>query len=188
MSELLQNKTRVIESGVNGEVTTSMIERLTLLLNKNKSGDSSFLGKSRGTSFVEGNLPAVFGEGEEKESVKKLKLVCILGGTNDVGRRAQHSHQIVDNIIKLHRIAQEGWEGGNAVYTVALTMPQLQWPEPQATVRLEVNAGIRKFAAENKNNVVLCDLETTFEQSLPDNAKFWSFDMVKTSLFISSYF
>jgi hypothetical protein len=59
-------------------------------------------------------------------------------------------------------------------------MPQLRWPIRQKD-RLAANAMLRDFAGQCPQRVALVDIESAWDQTIPENAKFWSTDFVHLS-------
>ena len=111
-------------------------------------------------------LPKVLNEGTQ------FDWVLILGGTNDVAHVKNFgddqdftqqligvwSPKIVKDIEKLHEIAHS-----HGARTMLMTIPETAyefWPEFRSirNMRLSVNAALRKYAVEVRDNTVLCDL------------------------------
>jgi len=104
---------------------------------------------------------------------KKIEVVIILGGTNDLGMR-KPANVILENIMYLHEIAHEfGNRKNRKIYTIAMTIPDCDWGFNQSA-RDEINEGIRKFAASKSNTVGLVDLAKVL--SLKSQSYFWSSD------------
>ena len=112
----------------------------------------------------------------------KIKLVIILGGTNDLGGGRIPIEETVANIKELHRIALNSSSAispQNVIYTVAVTIPQALWmlKGPSATKRLAINEKIRAFASRCSARISVLDLENAFDLSVKANMnRFWSPD------------
>lgn len=62
-------------------------------------------------------------------------------------------------------------------FTVAMTLPQFRAPHKLAIeVRDEINKGLRKFAENCKERIVLLDMETLFNQNMKENERYWNYD------------
>ena len=146
LNQLLRNDSNAVAAGVNGELTSDMVERLP----------------------------------KELEKIPSTRVVIILGGTNDLGHRRPPS-SVIANIVRLHDIAQNhtSHDPDHPTFTVAVTIPMARWPfDPQA--RLDINAGIRAYA-KSDCHVALLDLENYRNQSVVENAVYWSPDFVHFS-------
>ncbi|XP_028415367.1 protein PFC0760c-like [Dendronephthya gigantea] len=144
--------------------------RLSQLLNT--KGSHRYRIETRGVigEMVHGSmtkrLPKVLDEGT------RFDWVLILGGTNDVAHVKNFgddqdftqqligvwSPKIVKDIEKLHEIAHS-----RGARTMLMTIPETAyefWPEFRSirNMRLSVNAALRKYATEVRDNTVLCDL------------------------------
>lgn len=112
----------------------------------------------------------------------KIKLVIILGGTNDLGSGRVPNDEIVANIKQLHRIALNSSSLSphqDVIYTIAVTIPQAVWmlKGPSAVKRLAINEKIRAFAGRCSARISVLDLENAFDLSVKANMNtFWSPD------------
>lgn len=155
LSEKLGKSINVVHSGIPGETVQQMISRLPHVLQK--------------TSDV--------------------RVVVILGGTNDLGHRFD-VNKIFMNIKRLHEIALSSSKSTISsdvqseqipVYTIAVTIPQSGWAvQNNLQERIELNEKIREFA-KSCNRIRLLELESTFDQTVPENDKYWSIDRLHFS-------
>lgn len=133
---------------------------------------------------------------------KDLKLAIILGGTNDVGCGV-NAPGIIQNLIQLHQIihnisynqvgldystsSRRSIENINsqryAVFTLAITIPDLEWPfNKNDHVRKSVNQALREYAQYCSHRVLLLDLEGMFNYQVnATNLQYWSGDGVHFS-------
>ena len=108
------------------------------------------------------------------KSHPEVGVAVILGGTNDLG--SKHSaDKILTNIVKVHRTVMM-----HNVPSIAMTIPQVQWPINNSA-RLEVNEGIRDFVKHYEGKVYLVEMESAFDQKVPENKKYWSVDFAHFS-------
>lgn len=132
-----------------------------------------------------------------KTNTESFRLVIILGGTNDMNSiSADH---ITKNIVKLHSIALNASSSMLStapththshththfpILTIAMTIPQmLPWGGKETdNKRLIVNTGIRQLTQACQPHITLLDIESLFDQSDPNNLRFWSPDKVHFSL------
>ena len=113
------------------------------------------------------------------EKYKKLNLVIILGGTNDLTKQNSTEQNLFENIKKLHEIVHKA-----GIRTVAVTIPDSNAPmlpgrNEKETVWENVNDKIREFAI-GKDNIILCDLaeELPYRTMSDDEKKlFWDDDL-----------
>ena len=107
---------------------------------------------------------------------RDIRLVTILGGTNDLGARAPEA-EISKHLESLHKYALST---SDKLATVALTIPDLSWREVNHSVRLKVNENLRAFAARN-HRVILVDLEKRFNLKDTGSKGLFSIDTVHLS-------
>ena len=112
---------------------------------------------------------------------RRVDLVMILGGTNDV-YHGLPAEVISEHVIAMHETvldtpqsrAASMTTSKNLVYTIAMTIPQLGSSYPDE--RLEANEQIRAFASSRSDRVALLELESAFDQETPENVRYWSPD------------
>ena len=113
---------------------------------------------------------------EAKASKRNVKVVTILGGTNDLA-----SHELEADINRyiedLHKCALAHNEN---LVTVALTIPDLSWKEVDHIARHKINNHLRKFSASNRR-IILVDLEKLFKLKTVESKALYSIDDVHLS-------
>jgi hypothetical protein len=157
------DRVHVAENGVKGEAARNMTARLSGLL----------------------------------QSLPQTRVVIILAGTNDLVGKAP-PRNIVRSILQLHKLALEfslpatssslvasththsSPHSSMQMYTVLVTLPQIRYPVRQED-RLVVNDGLRSFTRQCPQRVALVDIESAWDQAVPENAKFWSADFTHLS-------
>ena len=107
---------------------------------------------------------------------RRLSLVLIMGGTNDLVIKAT-PEDILGNLIKLHQMAHLV-HPESPVYTIALAIPVVEWPINQ-TARTVVNAGLRQYVQSCSHRVAYLDFDVQFPRS---NNSLWSDGAHFTSL------
>jgi len=159
LSNLLNNQSNIVHSGIPGETLREMVHRLPTVL----------------------------------KSIRDIRVVIILGGTNDLGLRYDF-HEIIHHIKKLHEISSTHIESSNSteffynsinpvpIYTVALTIPQSGWSiQNNLKERYIINTAIRNHVASCSNYMTLVDIESLYDQRIPNNNKYWSVDRLHFS-------
>lgn len=145
--ELLgNNKDSVVMAGINGEETAAMLDRLPHAL-KHANTNAN----------------------------RRVRVVSILGGTNDCGLFNRKAHDIVTNLEKMYEIVHNyGKEINQPTITVAMTIPECSFTN--GTTRELVNIEIREYVSKHKDSMLLVDLARDF--NISDNAvtKIWSPD------------
>ena len=117
------------------------------------------------------------------EANPKIKLVVILGGTNDLyGRRWAVPANIVTSLQNMYRLVWNTLKtADDPVFIVAMTVPQA--PALLAGIlgegRLLVNRNIREIQKRCSTRMALLDLENSFDQTDKENIpKYWSPDLI----------
>jgi lysophospholipase L1-like esterase len=133
---------RVLEHGINGEVTSKMIRRLPSVLSHHKL----------------------------------IKLVVIIGGTNDLTQR-EDPHIILANLIRLHQTVHKMSKNHSSILSVAVAIPQMTTSFIDQSARIFVNKGLLDYAQQHSNLVLYRDFEGVFDQEVPASTAFWSDDL-----------
>jgi lysophospholipase L1-like esterase len=155
LTELLRNKTRVVESGISGELTGHMVERLPSDLKEHSPNLVILLGGTNDIGHEEKPEKIV-------ENIKKLHQLAL----RSVGRgNKKATYTIAVTIPQSGFVVTEKGPRGQGA----------------AAARLEINAAIRDFAKKCSKRVALLDLESTFDQRKPENKKYWSPDTLHFS-------
>lgn len=119
-----------------------------------------------------------------KSSIEEAQpyLVIILGGTNDIMRNTPPSDTIAD-IIALHEYAQTWSKQHNNMltHTIAITAPDIYHGKFDYS-RMAVNEGIREYVSRSNGVVKLLDLESSFNQSIPEKKIYWYEDSLHFSV------
>ena len=106
-------------------------------------------------------------------------VVTILGGTNDLGAH-KPAGEIFHNLMHLHK---EVHKFDSECITVALTIPDLSWPNINHSARFEINRRLREFSFARKKSIVLVDLETVFDLKKNESRTLFSKDTTHLSEF-----
>ncbi len=129
----------VTESGIDGEKTFPMVERLAALL----------------------------------PEIKNLRVVMILGGTNDIFH-AGTSKTILANLLSMHKMVHQLSTPTAPVFTVAIAVPQSQWTVHHK-IRLQLNSELHQYAAHCPFTEYL-DMDPVLNITLTENKPLWSSD------------
>jgi len=151
----------------NGQGFSPYTIKLEKLLNANLSGASRYDIVNEGISGqrVFDEMSARLPQSLRVHSVN-LKLVIILGGTNDLSRLdCENSVNLADEIIKLHAMAHK-----RGYRSVVVTIPEADMSGMQLlcsydtyqSIWYTTNEQLRQYAAENTQKTVLCDLAECF--------------------------
>jgi len=132
------------------------------------------------------------------EKSPQLKAVAILGGTNDIFQRADMS-DILRNIISMHEKVlrytfdtmttsrskelpvSETVSNQNQLLSFCLTIPPIDTVhgfEEMNTLRLSLNAEIKKFANNCQERMIFVDLENIYNQSYNEDEHNWCPDFL----------
>ena len=104
-------------------------------------------------------------------NLTNVKVVILLGGTNDIGMKFK-SDLIISNILSMHKWLHNTT---NNFYTIALTVPPINFPFHNHTHRGIVNEGIRKYAKLCSHRVALLELDQIFQPfNSTENQDYWS--------------
>lgn len=107
-------------------------------------------------------------------------FVIILAGTNDLAYKLSHN-SIVWHLKKMHNAVQlHALHIKRNIYTIAMSIPELKWGVKDSD-RLAVNRDMEEYARRCNSSVAYLDLNEKFNQSVPENTKFWSTDNVHFS-------
>ena len=110
-----------------------------------------------------------------------IKLVVILGGTNDLyGRRCAVPANIISSLQSIYRSIWNTLQT-DPVFIVAVTIPQAPalLSGTLGDARLLVNRNIREIQKRCSTRMALLDLENSFDQSEKENIpKYWSPDLI----------
>ena len=146
--KIRSSNTTVVTLGLDGEETTHMKIRLKAFLEEYSLVDK---------------LPSI-------------RLVVILGGTNDLSYRSP-AQDIFFNLREMHasvhnfNLQTTCVVGRTPIYTLALTIPNSDWGFDEA-VRLQVNELIRIYV-HSCPYVALVDLESIFPHTDEGNRLYW---------------
>ena len=104
-------------------------------------------------------------------SVSNVKVVVILGVASDIAKKTK-SDVIISNILSMHKLLHNTT---NHLYTVALTIPAINFAFHNHTHRGIVNEGIRKYAKLCSHRVALLELDQIFQPfNSTENRGYWS--------------
>lgn len=127
-------------------------------------------------------------------SKKTTGVVGIECGWNDLKRKGTSAEKVMQNLVKLHRVVHDS--SLISVFSVAFTIPILSTTtKSQSTDQLALNKMIRQFVKKCPTKIVLLDIASLLDPSLPINSIFWTenkqtltdlgFDKIGKSLFDS---
>jgi lysophospholipase L1-like esterase len=119
----------------------------------------------------------------ELSKLSNVRLVIILGGTNDLGMKAPDRY-IMSNLEKMHKLALSHANNNSdiPVYTIAITIPQSGYAlSVDLKSRYVLNKSIRILPSCH-HRIALLDLESTFDQNNQTNLiNYWSYDRLHFS-------
>jgi lysophospholipase L1-like esterase len=149
ISALLQSKSSVIEQGVNGEQTSSMLKRLS--------------------EFFSNRLPSIKAVVILGGTNDILNMETMEEGNRTLSNVIQmhtfvHSRENVNN--PMYTVAV-------TIPSLGLDISDTMDRERELT-RLFVNNGLRQYAAGCSSLVLLLDFENLFDQRIENNHKYWS--------------
>lgn len=119
-------------------------------------------------------LPSVL----KRFEMKTIKLAIILGGTNDLSHG--DPTEILSNLIALHQIVHKVGTPSDPVFSIAIAIPDLRW-DIDHSKRHQINRGLFEYAQKCNHLVHYRDFDHLFNQSIKENHKYWSVDMVHFS-------
>lgn len=125
-----------------------------------------------------------------KQYHRNLKLVIILGGTNDLRKLdCKNNLNLAYEIIRLHEIShQQGYK------TVVVTIPEANETKNSGMyyrfniyekIRKQTNSKLRYYASQHPNTTILCDLATKFPMhrlNRRDKKRYWADNLHPTPM------
>eukprot|EP01038_Epipyxis_sp_PR26KG_P008449 gene8449-11427_t len=142
--------TIVIESGVNGERSSSMVHRIKRVLNN----------------------PLIHDFNHTIQNYKRI--VVIMAGTNDL-HHGGSEHQILQDVIKLHKISHiSGRKENFNVFTILLTIPQVGYFDTNNELkRIRINDELKMYSLNCSHVVELQEMDQYLDIKNSNNNIFW---------------
>lgn len=110
---------------------------------------------------------------EELDDISNIKFVLIWGGTYDLINN-NDPYLILSNLINLHKLVHDRSTPDNIIYTVAITIPQINSKNANKLSRHIVNTGLLEFSRNNSNLVAFQDFSNLFDKANRANSIHWN--------------